>query len=307
MIHERRLLARGLGAARHYRKMATRPLIRMLASSRIARKPLNGLHNAMSFEARAQFHEAYAKIFYPQLSGQNGFWLSHFNGHMLKLPLATPSFARDWDLAVSITAHDWEVKRTYELLLQDRAIDLFVDIGANFGTHSLLFLVSGVPAVSFEPNADCCAHFAELAALNGLDADIRNVALGAAPGWATLRFPEGKSWLGSIMRENDTHAMLKQKVEVRTLDSYRLQGRMLIKIDAEGAELDILRGGMETIGSQRPLIIFESLDLDERHDYQAFFVERGYVIQGLPLGQQSDFLYSPQTNFIAVPRERFAT
>jgi hypothetical protein len=52
-------------------------------------------------------------------------------------------------------------------------------------------------------------------------------------------------------------------VEIETLDqqrfvSYGGSGRIdLLKIDVEGAELDVLRGGRNTIERDRPKILFE--------------------------------------------------
>ena len=63
----------------------------------------------------------------------------------------------------------------------------------------------------------------------------------------------GFSKLGKLLRENVTN----YEVETRTIDDLRLSKLDLVKIDIEGAELDALRGGTETIRRFRPSIIFE--------------------------------------------------
>jgi len=55
-----------------------------------------------------------------------------------------------------------------------------------------------------------------------------------------------------INREGDTVAC-----EVRTLDSFQFENVDFLKIDVEGAELDVLRGGMNTIETHRPIITTE--------------------------------------------------
>ena len=299
----RTLIDRARGAARHYGRQFARPVMRVAASNHYLRDAINRRHLAMSWQSRSEFHETFAKVFYPDHSGGNGTWLTQFCGNTIRMPLDAETFARDWDLAVSITAHDWEVKQAYEILIRQGEIDLFVDIGANFGTHSLLFLSCGIRTISFEPNGECCSHFKALADLNGLPREIHNVALGSAEGQATLRFPKGRTWMGSIKLDPGGNDIVEQKVEVHTLDSYKLGGRMLIKIDAEGAELDILAGAADMLKTFKPKIIFESFDTKERQRFVDFFSNHDYRICSLPLGNSEPFLRSAATNFIAMPND----
>ena len=83
--------------------------------------------------------------------------------------------------------------RPYELgILQDMRQrlgrgDLFLDIGANIGNHTLyLASVAGVRVTAFEPNADLCAAMAESIVRNGLEnlVSVQAVALGRAAGRA---------------------------------------------------------------------------------------------------------------------------
>ena len=55
-----------------------------------------------------------------------------------------------------------------------------------------------------------------------------------------------------INREGDTI-----ECEVRTLDSFQFENVDFLKIDVEGAELDVIRGGMNTIETHRPIITTE--------------------------------------------------
>jgi hypothetical protein len=62
----------------------------------------------------------------------------------------------DWFLALATLGDDSTVKKTYAAIVSSsRKPDLFLDVGANYGTHSLLFLAHGIRTWSFEPNARC--------------------------------------------------------------------------------------------------------------------------------------------------------
>lgn len=51
--------------------------------------------------------------------------------------------------------------------------------------------------------------------------------------------------------------------DLRTLDSFSLQNVDLIKIDTEGYEFDIIRGGIDTIMLNRPLMVVEQKGREE--------------------------------------------
>jgi hypothetical protein len=65
----------------------------------------------------------------------------------------------DWGLSLLVAGHDVEIKETYRYLLEERKPKLFFDIGANYGTHSLIFLTHGVRTISFEPNLGLRPYF----------------------------------------------------------------------------------------------------------------------------------------------------
>ena len=83
-----------------------------------------------------------------------------------------------WDSALATLGHDQEVKYTYfELLGSELSPSQFIDVGANYGSHSLLMQMSGVPTLAFEPNPECVSVFERWAAVNGIIPEIETVAL----------------------------------------------------------------------------------------------------------------------------------
>jgi len=81
------------------------------------------------------------------------------------------------------------------------------------------------------------------------------VALGEGWGEAMLTAPFADGGGGSIVRTFENPA-ITSLVYVQPMDDFNLSPT-LIKIDAEGSELDVLRGGKRTISSNRPRMILE--------------------------------------------------
>jgi FkbM family methyltransferase len=213
--------------------------------------------------------------------------------------------------------HEVEVKHTYLNLIRFRRPKLFFDIGANYGLHSTMFLVHGVPTVSFEPNPRCHEYFRKLARRNSLLCDIQQLALGAEEGWVEISFPDEETWLGSTNPEIADQllkahgSVTRIRVPQTTLDGFtRRDGRRpdLIKIDAEGNEAAILQGARHTLGTCRPWVIFESWRDIERESLATFFEDLDYKICALPLQlprpllvlERARLLEWPDTNLIAL-------
>jgi FkbM family methyltransferase len=176
-------------------------------------------------------------------------WKIVFEGKTILMPLTPERFWLDWDSAVSIVGNDVEVKDTYAALIQSRdAPELFIDIGANYGTHSLLFLVHGIETLSFEPNRSCHDYFRRVCELNRVVPTLETVALGDRVDCVELSYPERDTWLGStdaevVKRLVAGQALVTQAVQQKMLDEYleKIRNkRTLIKLDTEGNELTVL-------------------------------------------------------------------
>lgn len=160
------------------------------------------------------------------------------------------------------------VQRFYEALLQPG--DVAVDVGAHSGRHAVPMARRIGPTGTlhcFEPLPEVCrwlAHAFYAAAQGGATLaayTIHQCALGAIPGRAdfvhAVDLPEysglrERMYLGSTRIE-------RVPVDVRTLDEVLvdLSRCSYMKIDAEGGELDILRGARRFIAATRPVVSFE--------------------------------------------------
>lgn len=171
---------------------------------------------------------------------------------------------RIWDYPEKIAAC-WRVGRPYERPLlrhihQQRFRGVAVDAGANIGNHTLwLAVVCGLRVVAFEP-----VLHAELQAnvtLNRLGSrvQVEPVALGDTDGTAE------HVGLGRLTQGVG-------ELPVRRLDAYQLTNVSVVKIDVEGMEPHVLRGGEQTIRRWRPVIFAEEHNQVE-HDAIAEVLE----------------------------------
>src|SRR5215207_676080 len=165
--------------------LAARPLhgslnnrLRRTVADPQKRESLNRKYLTFTPIEKALFHALYSKAFrdVDATDVAAGTWSVEFLGSSLRMPLTPKRMWLDWDNASGITGHDIEVKSTYEALLRTSQPRVFFDVGANYGTHSLLFLSQGVEVISFEPNPSCCSVFEEMCELNGFTPRIERVA-----------------------------------------------------------------------------------------------------------------------------------
>jgi FkbM family methyltransferase len=293
--------------------------VRLAISYSLSRRLLNVVYLKLTPVQRSLFHREFAKIFRnTYVHGNSGTWEVVFHGKSILMPLTSERFWLDWDSAVSITGHDINVKETYNALINSsEAPDFFIDIGGNYGTHSLLFLVHHIKTMTFEPNTSCHDYFREICKLNRVTPKLEPVALGERDGYVELSYPERDTWLGSIDAEvikslASTQELVKKKVGMKKLDDYLPQienKQTLIKIDTEGNELAVLRGAVNTLQNILPKIIFECWGDDNRFGLFDFFAQHKYKIFNVPWdpvnkSQPLDFdqfIASSSTNFIAMP------
>lgn len=145
--------------------------------------------------------------------------------------------------------------------LETLGIGTLVDVGANTGQFAQQFLGVRPDSLiySFEPLTDCFEELQRtIAGTPGFTA--YNVALGESDGEAVF-FRSGYSPSSSLLRMGEPHKGLfpytrdiaSQTVTLRRLDSYldeiTIRGGLLVKIDVQGAEAQVLKGGREVLSS----------------------------------------------------------
>jgi FkbM family methyltransferase len=130
-----------------------------------------------------------------------------------------------------------------------RGEDLFVDVGANLGSYTILACsAAGVRGIAFEPVPGTYKRLVENIRLNCLDEKARCINKGVGAGQGSLVFttrsgPSTNHVLAADETADDTIA-----VDVTSLDA-ALDGECpaLMKIDVEGYETPVLEGAKETL------------------------------------------------------------
>ncbi len=296
-------------------RVPSQTIVKKIVLNTSSRNILNKLYQYLNYSEREIFHSLYAKIFRNyQAEKLSATWKLKIAGAKIDIPIEADSLWLHWDSAVSILGHDVEIKQFYEKLLKfDKRPSCFFDIGANYGTHSIIFLVNGIKTITFEPNPNCYEYFDLMAETNNVQYDLMKVAVGERMGQAQLFFPKKDTWLGSLSKEyqnsfDDFNDLMSIEVKVITLDDYVQERNLypdLIKIDTEGFELNVLKGGKQTIAKFRPLIIFESNKSSTRKELLEFFDSVDYIIFDLKkkrYNRGDEFLISTSTNFLGISK-----
>jgi FkbM family methyltransferase len=134
------------------------------------------------------------------------------------------------------------------------------DIGANWGFYPLLFGTDPRfrgEVHAFEIRPQTVTDLRHVVDASGLADRVRVHAHGLSDhdGEARLSITR-HSYLARIV--SDCQAGATERVAVRRLDGLELPPPQLIKLDVEGHEAAVLRGGAALLSRYRPLIVFES-------------------------------------------------
>jgi len=129
----------------------------------------------------------------------------------------------------------------------------FVDVGANYGVWTSFVAKEGFTVHAFEPSPRPYKHLTKNALLN---VHTYNVALGDKEAVAELNLHEA-SGHNSLLRKAKDFTGKTVKVQVKTLDSFKLENVGLIKIDTEGYEVPILLGARQTMLRWKPRLVIE--------------------------------------------------
>lgn len=170
----------------------------------------------------------------------------------------------------------------FQLFLKHRVkfqLNTIFDVGANVGGFSkeLLKLNSRSKIYCFEPFSDAFQKLKEN--LESSSVQFHQLALGDSSGVVSvLHNDSGRSDTNSLIKENQSLNSSKQEqIQVITLDEFvenkSIECIDLLKIDTEGYDLKVLKGGKESLKNGIVKLIFVECGLDPSNTYHVYFPE----------------------------------
>lgn len=131
--------------------------------------------------------------------------------------------------------------------------NIAVDVGSNIGTWSVVMASKFKKVYAFElvtETYECLVKNTESLG-NVL---TYNIGLGKEHKKVNIlydeKYPEAMAGISADLNNEGPY-------EIRTLDSFNLEGCDFLKIDVEGLEAHVLKGGFNTISKYKPIIILE--------------------------------------------------
>ena len=154
--------------------------------------------------------------------------------------------------------YDALIKKIMRIVLEEDSS--FIDVGCHRGYFLIeanKFAPSG-SHIGFEPIPDIYNNV--ITTLGGVN-DIRQLGISDERGETTFNYVKSNPLYSGIKKRSypGKESIEELIIKVDTLDHQLFQSPRvdLIKIDVEGAELNVLKGGINTITKFNPVIVFE--------------------------------------------------
>lgn len=216
-------------------------------------------------------------------------------------------------------SHDWAPIFVLEKHLSKG--DTFIDIGANQGEYVLWAarkIGSQGQTIAYEPSDEIFKQLEENVKLNPkfiTHSTLRKIGLSKEPGKLTLYTKKGENEGVNTLYPTEDHQIKVGEIELTTLDleieKIKPLQINLIKIDVEGAELQVLMGACKTLDTFKPKLLLEInsqgcnsagyapgdiIHFLESHGYEIFLIELRGRLKRLDKDQIPEFC-----NILALP------
>ena len=195
-----------------------------------------------------------------------------------------------------------------------------IDGGANIGVHTIEWarhLYGWGEVIGFEAQEVVFYALAGNVAINNcLNARVKLAALGEACGELAIPQPNylQPSSFGSLeIRERANNEFIGQnisykdenmnKVHMVSIDSLNLDRLDFVKIDVEGMEVEVLKGGKQSLQRYKPIMLIEVIKSD-RALLEAFVKDLGYQIFALGINLLAVHESDPTLQQISVENEQ---
>ncbi len=169
----------------------------------------------------------------------------------------------------------YEIDLLTEMFHRAMPGDVFIDVGAHIGNHSLFLAgIAGLQGIAIEPNISCFRQLANNIEINNLLGQMQliNASVGGKSGRCNVVVVDDhNSGMSRIEEDHDG------TVPIITIDSLQLDRLDILKIDVEGYEMEVLRGARSALLRHKPLVVIEAMDSEAFSERKDWLREVGYM------------------------------
>ena len=217
------------------------------------------------------------------------------------------TFTNDWMGGDILNGKVWEPHITEFLKINLNSTSTFIDIGSNYGWHSIHSSKMCHKILSFEPQKILFEIQKQNIEDNKIDnIDLFNCGVGEINEikYMTPINYEDESLNYGDLSVNGNSDKNGEKIEIKKLDSIKIENVDIIKIDVQGYEKFVVLGAQEIIKKHKPIFIVEI----ESHQLRKFnynpselyglFRDLGYYIFLLDYHYPSDCVCVHKDNIV---------
>lgn len=173
-----------------------------------------------------------------------------------------------------------------------------IDAGAFIGDHTIAYAQKAKRVLAFEPcksNFECLKH--NLGDFENVE--LFNKGLSDVEGYISIKEVETNAGMAYAEKA-------KKGIKCVTIDSINLECLDLIKIDCEGFEYNILKGGEETILKYKPIMVIEINNFAlmrngiTDNDLYIYLDSIGYNIRNIYEGHP---IHANQLDLLCIPKQ----
>ena len=158
-------------------------------------------------------------------------------------------------------------------------INGIIHIGAHYGEEIVDYINEGIQnVILFEPLSDNFDILHKNSQNLNANIEAYQVALGSEPGEATMYVSDNEKQSSSILKPKvhlshhpDVKFPSKEEVEVHLLDEYDCHNYNFLNMDVQGYELEVLKGGSETLKNID--YVYCEVNRDEVYENNAYIEE----------------------------------
>ncbi|MBF0290400.1 MAG: FkbM family methyltransferase [SAR324 cluster bacterium] len=151
-----------------------------------------------------------------------------------------------------------------------KSSDLFLDIGANVGTYTVLAgAVRRAQCIAFEPIRQTFKHLLNNINLNQIQNQVeaKNIGIGATSEY--LNFVSNQDTVNRVVALQEADIKQVEEVKVEPLDKLDLVDKpTVVKIDVEGFENEVIKGGKNFFSKNNLLAVI--LEWNSKNKYGSY-------------------------------------